>query len=615
MNRVTQETLRQRVLGKSLLDSSYAIESPSAILDLAVLEQNCERMLSAVGALGLEWRAHVKTHKTTELTRLQVGNDAASPVNLVVSTIIEAENLVPLLKEYQAAGRAVSILYGFPLPPAGVGRLATISRELGAGSLSVMIDHPDQLEYARALKEAAGHPPLVFVKVDGGYHRAGVIPQSQESLYLLDLLSRSDSQGIIEFYGLYIHAGHSYDSRENWQALKYLLEEFSVLGQFADSLRPNSPSKTLTLSVGASPTSTSLQHPCLTQSAQVRDCSHQDSEICRALLTQLQELKSKGYRLEAHAGVYPTLDLQQLATHARSPELLSSNDIGITILADVVSLYPGRGPNGTTEALINVGCLGLGREPCKDMGSEKGIHYTGWGLVKPWLEAGLDYPPPTPDFPAIHGGWQVVKVSQEHGILGWKGNKADEEHATTAVTLISISSPVCSLVLGLNLFRFLGETTQLPLMAPSNDKTNQPAAAGQGEVILSDVIGRDKSINIFSGFTRDVACIETRLDDFKVNTTVLAPLNSAIEKLPRKPWEDPRDYGAFGADAYEGEDGIDRAQRNLRRFVESHIVPRSPWAENDKVQAIKPDNIEVVNVASSVSNGEVWIIKGVINYA
>lgn len=155
-----------------------------------------------------------------------------------------------------------------------------------------------------------------------------------------------------------------------------------------------------------------------------------------------------------------------------------------------------------------------------------------------------------------------------------------------AVILISISSPVCSLVLGLNIFRFLGETTQLPLMAPSNDKANQPAAAGQGEVILSDVIGRDKSINIFSGFTRDVACIETRLDDFKVNTTVLAPLNSAIEKLPRKPWEDPRDYGAFGADAYEGEDGIDRAQRNLRRFVESHIVPRSPWAENDKVQAV-----------------------------
>jgi len=123
---------------------------------------------------------------------------------------------------------------------------------------------------------------------------------------------------------------------------------------------------------------------------------------------------------------------------------------------------------------------------------------------------------------------------------------------------------------------------------PPIDKPHhqQPPPQGQGEVILSDVMGRDKSINVFAGFTRDVECIEARLDDSKVNTTVLAPLNSAIEKLPRKPWEDPRDYGALGADAYEGEDGLERAQRNLRRFVEAHIVPRSPWPENDKAQVV-----------------------------
>lgn len=109
---------------------------------------------------------------------------------------------------------------------------------------------------------------------------------------------------------------------------------------------------------------------------------------------------------------------------------------------------------------------------------------------------------------------------------------------------------------------------------------------GQGPVILSDVMGRDRSINIFAGFIRDIESAARRLDDSGANSTVLAPLNSAVEALPRKPWEDPRDYGRLGADAYEGDDGQERAQRNLRRFVEAHIVPKSPWAAGERLAAL-----------------------------
>lgn len=112
------------------------------------------------------------------------------------------------------------------------------------------------------------------------------------------------------------------------------------------------------------------------------------------------------------------------------------------------------------------------------------------------------------------------------------------------------------------------------------------------EVILSDVIGKQRSINIFASFTRDNEAISRRLDDNGQNTTVLAPLNSQIEKLPRKPWEDPQDYEVLGENAYEGEGGEDRAQRNLRRFVEAHIIPLSPWKEGEKVE--------------SLGGGEVW---------
>ena len=119
--------------------------------------------------------------------------------------------------------------------------------------------------------------------------------------------------------------------------------------------------------------------------------------------------------------------------------------------------------------------------------------------------------------------------------------------------------------------------------------TDSPAAAVPADgdtVTLSDVLGRDRSINIFAGFTRDIANISQRFEDSSLNTTILAPVNSAIMALPRKPWEDPDDYNELGAEAYEGEDGQERAQRNMRRFVEAHVVTVSPWLEGVKEKTL-----------------------------
>ena len=63
MASLVKEQLQKEFVGKSLSDGSYSISSPAAILDIAVLETNCKRMLEAVETLGLGWRPHVKTHK------------------------------------------------------------------------------------------------------------------------------------------------------------------------------------------------------------------------------------------------------------------------------------------------------------------------------------------------------------------------------------------------------------------------------------------------------------------------------------------------------------------------------------------------------------------------
>lgn len=184
-------------------------------------------------------------------------------------------------------------------------------------------------------------------------------------------------------------------------------------------------------------------------------------------------------------------------------------------------------------------------------------------------------------------------------------------------------------------------------MPSPNSPPSSSKPADQDTVVLSDVLGKDREINIFAGFTRDFAPISERFDDSSLNTTILAPINSAIMGLPRKPWENPKEYEELGTNAYGGDEGAERARRNLQRFVESHVVPVSPWKEGEKFETlsgdkiwwetkdgvktvgshrrkrrtfvsnvlqIQPGNIEVNSVASRVYNGEVWILKGVRNY-
>jgi hypothetical protein len=133
----------------------------------------------------------------------------------------------------------------------------------------------------------------------------------------------------------------------------------------------------------------------------------------------------------------------------------------------------------------------------------------------------------------------------------------------------------------------MGSDSALPL----SNQDNPPVGTGNDDVILSDVLGKERSIGIFAGFTRDIEGIAKRFSASGSNSTVLAPINSAITSLPRKPWEDPEDYKSLGADAYEGELGEDRAHRNLRRFVESHIVPVVPWEQGKKVKTVAGQEI------------------------
>lgn len=131
-------------------------------------------------------------------------------------------------------------------------------------------------------------------------------------------------------------------------------------------------------------------------------------------------------------------------------------------------------------------------------------------------------------------------------------------------------------------------TEQSPLRDYIMSKPEEQVSTG---VIISDVIGKTQEIAIFSGLTRDIDSVSGRLDDAAKNATVLAPHNSVMRDLKRKPWEDPEDYNTLGEKAYEGASGEDRARSNLERFVQRHIIPESPWEEGKKVKTLSGNEI------------------------
>lgn len=251
-----------------------------------------------------------------------------------------------------------------------------------------------------------------------GGRRAGVPPSTEACSSLVASLLSFEAAGRAHLLGLYAHAGQSYYGSSRSTALDFLRQEFEALLVTATLVHSVSPSRHLVLSVGATPTSTSVRN-LLIDHEDADATPTEEGKAIAALRATIAAIREQKCAIEIHAGVYLTLDIQQLATHALPTEgphaMLTWDDIAITIVAEVASLYPGRGKNGTPEALLGAGTLALGREPCKA--------YEGWGILTPWNRPGVKMPSAGPE---NHVGWRVGRISQEHGILVWSGEEAPD---------------------------------------------------------------------------------------------------------------------------------------------------------------------------------------------
>lgn len=343
------------------------LPTPSAIIDYGRFKDNCDKMITNAKRLQCHFRPHIKTHKTVEGTLLQLGDGFTD--RAIVSTMAEAWGILPLLQN----GTINTLLLSMPLVTSSIEELMEYSVKCGSSNkLVILVDHITQLDTLLAL---GGHLPWeIYVKIDFGYHRAGLF---NNTLSLRSVISKIiDPTNMLLLYGFYTHAGQSYLVANPHEAHKLLLQEIASVNEAAafavEQFNYNTASnRPLQLSVGATPT------------------AHASSMLAYSKLQIESDINQKLYgELELHAGNYCCCDLQQVATNCCATTVVAA-----TVLAEIVSNYT---DDGRYDQLINAGVLALSRESGP---------YEGYGHL------------------LSNHDWYVGKLSQEHGILYPFGHK------------------------------------------------------------------------------------------------------------------------------------------------------------------------------------------------
>lgn len=313
------------------------LPTPCLVVDLDKLEANISRMAEKTQRLGVALRPHIKTHKCIEIARLQ---EEAGARGLTVSTLYEARVF--------ADHGFKDLTWAFPV----ILNRASDLRELAERvKLRLVVDSPEAVD----VLEALDYPLHVSLKVDCGYHRAGVDPDGALASDLVQRLHRSNR---LVFDGLLTHSGHAYKATSRAELVAVAEEERSVMARLAEQLRARGLEVPV-VSVGSTPA-----------------------------MSVVEDLEGVS---EARPGNYVFYDRMQTDLGA-----CQVSDCAVTVLASVVSSQP-----DAAHCVIDAGALAMSKDP----GSEASAS-VDMGAVYENYESGL-----------LSTQTRLQGLSQEHGIV------------------------------------------------------------------------------------------------------------------------------------------------------------------------------------------------------
>lgn len=214
-----------------------ALPTPFVVLDKPRAKRNIAAMQQRASAANVRLRPHAKTHKSPVVAKWQI---EAGAVGICCAKLSEAE-------VFAAAGIA-DIRVPYPVQPSNADRVIAL---LDRTRLSIIVD---DLDVARGWSDAmtrARRTLDVLVKVDVGFHRCGVNPESAQ---VVDVVREIAGLSGLNFRGLLSHAGHSYGAASAEAIEEIAVREAAILRGLAEQLRAKGTAVD-EISVGSTPTS------------------------------------------------------------------------------------------------------------------------------------------------------------------------------------------------------------------------------------------------------------------------------------------------------------------------------------------------------------------------
>jgi len=268
----------------------HDVLTPAAVVDLERAKRNIKRMAEFASENGVSLRPHVKTHKCSEIARLQKEHGCSG---ITVATLGEARAFA------EAGFDDMTLAKPFVLGKEKEG--IKLARKM---SLNLLVDHPQTVERLQRAAREEQVTLRVLLKVDCGYHRCGVDPSRPESIRVAEKIGKADN---LEFQGILTHGGHSYCAKSPAEIKKITEREQKVMIRFVHDLRKARVNlQSRTVSIGSTPT--------MTQSREIKDG-----------ITEIRP------------GNYVFFDYTQAVLGS-----CDINEIALSVMSTIIGVYEGR---------------------------------------------------------------------------------------------------------------------------------------------------------------------------------------------------------------------------------------------------------------------------------
>jgi D-serine deaminase-like pyridoxal phosphate-dependent protein len=321
-----------------------SIKTPTLLINKTIAKNNILSMVQKAKVNNLRFRPHFKTHQSAEIGEWY---REAGVSSITVSSVTMAH--------YFADAGWQDILIAFPVNILEINEIVSLSQRVKLGLLI------DSAVVVQKLEKELICPVELWIKIDTGYHRAGLFWENAEEI--ISLAEKISASANMNLRGLITHAGHVYHAKSSLEVLDIFnqtrLRMLNVKTEIQKSL--NIP---IEISVGDTPGCTLAED-----------------------FTGIDEIRP---------GNFIFYDIQQYCLG-----VCSLSEIAVTLACPVISLYPER-----NEILIYGGAIHLSKDYAVALNGN-----TIYGLVKLPGEESSEKTKKR----------YVRSISQEHGIVSMPG--------------------------------------------------------------------------------------------------------------------------------------------------------------------------------------------------